>query len=267
MGRIVNGLHIGGRHRPRQTAATHPHLFMTFRHYGVTLPAAPPVVDYFTGVTPLTDILGNDELGDCTAAGACHIVEAVTAAAGAGVVLTREDAVTFYSQSTGYVVGDPSTDQGGDEITVLTSWRDVGCGGHKISGWLSVDPTDPPLIRSILATFGPVLYFGVELPDDYMTLAHGGAGFTWGTGTPDQNNGHCFVGVGANDAGVQIDTWGLVPGTITYAAIAELCSESSGGNLFAVLSPEIISAAKCAAPDGMSWAQLESDFAGLGGTA
>jgi hypothetical protein len=245
---------------------THPHLFKTFAHYGVTLPAAPSVVDYFTGVKALADILGNDELGDCTAAGACHIVEAVTAAAGAGVTLERADAVAFYTQSTGYVVGDPSTDQGGDEITVLTSWRDVGVKGHKISGWLSVDPKNEALIRSVLATFGPVLYFGVELPDSYMDLAQGGAGFTWGTGTPDQNNGHCFVGVGANDSGVQIDTWGLVPDTITYAAVAELCSDANGGNLFAVLSPEVINAAKCTAPDGLAWAALEADFAALGGS-
>jgi hypothetical protein len=223
------------------------------------------VVDYFTGVDALSNILANDRLGDCTAAGACHIVEAVTAASQLDVVLEEGDAIDFYEQSTGYNPADPSTDQGGDEITVLTSWRDKGIGGkHKITGWLSVDEKNVALIRSILAVFGPVLYFGVELVDSYMALAKPG-GFVWDVGMPDPSDGHCIVGVGANDAGVQIDTWGLI-GTFTYAAVAELCSEANGGNLFAVLSPEIISAAKATAPDGMNWTALEAAFVATGGT-
>ena len=46
-----------------------------------------------------------------------------------------------------------------------------------------------------------------------------GDGFTWDADAPDPNNGHCFVGVGYNDEGVQIDR-GVI-GTITWKAIAE----------------------------------------------
>jgi hypothetical protein len=259
-----------GRKRPVQTATTHPHLFKSVRKFMTgPLPTAPSVVDFFTGPkTALTDILGNDTLGDCTAAGACHLEESISFAAGSPVVLSATQAIGFYSLSTGYVVGDASTDQGGDEVTVLTTWQQKGLdgnGAHAIKGWLSVDPTDAALVASCNWLFGG-LYFGIELPDTWTNPFPSADGFVWDVGTPDPNQGHCVVGVGSNSVGIQVDSWGLI-GTITYAAIAQLCAESAGGNLFAVLTPEIITAAQGLAPNGLDWATLLADFDNAGGNA
>lgn len=268
-GRIIHTTHgprhVGGRHRPIETPDTHPHLFRSLKRYCPELPAAPSVVDYFSDAkTVLSDVLANDELGDCTAAGACHLTEAITAAAGAPVVLTREDAIRFYSLSTGYEPGRPDTDQGGNEITVLQKWQKEGLdgkGAHAIAGFAAVDPSDKALVRSALWLFGG-LYFGCELPNSYVSPFPSGDGFLWKKGTPNPQNGHCFAGLGANEAGVQIDSWGLI-GTIRYDAIAELCSQKYYGNLFVVLTHEAIERANELSPSGFDFAQLDQDMKAL----
>ena len=231
---------------------------------GQILPPAPSVVDYFTGVAGLSDILANDRLGDCTSAGALHLTESITHAAGSPVVFTEDDAVRFYSLATGYVRGNPASDQGGDEVQVLETWRLKGLdgnGAHAIAGWVHVDPTNVDLLRSIVWLFGG-LYFGVELPDAWTASPLNG--FLWTPGAPDPNQGHCFVGLGASDAGIQVDSWGLM-GTITYDAIAQLCSDSASGMLYAVLTKESLAAATKLAPDSLDWAQMVADFDTIGG--
>lgn len=258
--------HVGGRRRPKETLESHPHLFRALQGYvKAKLPDPPEVVDYITGAkAALSDILGNDTLGDCTAAGVCHIIEAVTAAAGAPVTLTRADAVKFYSLSTGYVPGEDWTDQGGDEVTVCNVLKAKGIdgkGAHAIKGWLAVDAKDATLIKQCVYVFGNA-YFGAELADAWTQVQ--GDGFVWdvGQGEPDPENGHCFAGLGANDRGVQVDSWGL-EGTITYPAIAKFCSDHAGGNVFILLTDEIINKAKGLCPAGIDWVQLEADFAAV----
>jgi hypothetical protein len=258
-----------GRHRPRQTPATHPKLFKCLDAYltDVALPPAPDTFSYaVVARTQLANILGNDELGDCTSAAACHTEEAISAAAGAPVIITREQAIAFYAQSTGYVPGDPSTDQGGDEITVLTSWKKDGLvsGQHKIVGFISIPAANATLVKQAMYLFEN-LYFGVELPDSYVNPFPSGDGFLWDVGTPNPEQGHAFCGVGANETGILIDTWGYI-GTFTYAAIAELASAKSGGNLFVVLTQEIIDRASGKSPNGFDWATLVADINGLGGS-
>jgi hypothetical protein len=259
-------LHVGGRHRPVATRHTHPHLFKSLRGYvkGAQLPVAPDSFDYTAiAKTALSDILGNDTLGDCTAAGAAHIIDSVTAGAGDAAVMTRDQAVAFYSLSTGYDPNNPASDQGGDEVTVCTTWQQKGYdgqGAHAIAGWACVDDFDPAFVKSCAWLFP--LYFGIELADGWTQIS--GDGFTWDVGAPpDPNDGHCVVGLGGNDQGVLIDTWGFI-GTMTYAAIAQFCAESAGGNLFAILTPEIINAAQGKAPNGFDYASLQADLGLLG---
>src|ERR1700678_4465909 len=103
-------VHLGGRHRPAQTPESHPHLFKGVHEFfgSDPLPTPPDEFSYFTGAACESDILGNNYLGNCTAAGACHAVEAVTNATGDGVTCTEDQAIDFYCLSTGYVRGQPS---------------------------------------------------------------------------------------------------------------------------------------------------------------
>jgi len=258
--------HVGGRKRPTQTRESHPHLFRGL--HALTLPPAPDFDNMVAAQAALSDILGNDLLGDCTAAGAAHIIESATADAGAPVVLSRDQTVGFYSLSTGYNPADPSTDQGGDEITVCQTWRDKGFdgkGAHAIAGWAAFTDAqlaDPAFVKSVAWLFP--LYFGIELATSWTNVSDGG---TWDVGeAPNPNDGHCVVGLAGNSKGIVVDTWGMRV-TITYAAIAQFCASAAGGNLFAILTPELIDKAKGKAPNGFDYAQLLADFEEMGGNA
>ncbi len=253
-----------GRNRPAPRAKR---MLSKYKATGVLLPTAPSVVDYWPGNRALADVLANDRLGDCTSAGALHIVEALTFAAGSPANFTADDAVLFYSLATGYVKGDPSTDQGGDEVQVLNTWKDKGLdgsGAHAIAGWIDVDPSNVAEMRSLMY-MGCLLYFGIELPDSWTASMPSSNGFVWDVGAPDQNQGHCVVGVGATDQGIQVDSWGLI-GTITYPAIAQLCSQAGGGMLYAVLTKESLSKATQMCPAGIDWSCLVAEFDSEGGT-
>jgi hypothetical protein len=255
-----------GRRRPS------PHLRVGHKMAAKYFDAAnmPPVPDAFDFSTlcptPLADVLANDTLGDCTSAGAGHLIDVFTAGGGAPVVITAAEAIAFYSQSTGYDPSNPASDQGGDEVTVLTSWKTLGYdgkGGHPIAGFVQVDPTNAALLRACCFYFGG-LYFGLELPDTYTNPFPSSNGFVWGPGTPDPNQGHCIVGLGADETGIKVDSWGLL-GTFTYDAIAELCSEANGGMVFAVISRDWVNAASQRSPAALDWGTLVADFDADGG--
>jgi hypothetical protein len=55
-------------------------------------------------------------------------------------------------------------------------------------------------------------------------------------------------------------------GTLTYAALAKYAVPSAGGQLFSVITPEIISKAADKAPNGFNFNQLKADFVSMGGT-
>ncbi len=225
-------------------------------------PIAPAAVDY--SVKPaafLAEILGNDTLGDCTAAGAFHIGGTLLANAGAAIPFSQADAIKFYSATTGYMPGDESTDQGGDETDVLNYWQSTGLlpNAHKITGWVAVDGTNEDEVKAALWLFEN-LYFGVELPDAWVNPMPGSSGFVWNVaGNADPENGHCFAGVAYDELGVQIDTWGMI-GTITWPAIAEYCSTALQGELYAVLGPDAIDKATAKAPNGFDTSQLLADL-------
>lgn len=256
-----------GRNRPA------PHLRtghkMAARYFdAANMPPVPDAFDFSAlNATPLADVLANDSLGDCTSAGAGHLIDVLTAGGDEPIAITAAQAIAFYSLSTGYVPGDPSTDQGGDEVTVLTTWRDKGYDGnglHAIAGFVQVDASSAAELKAACFYFGG-LYFGLELPDTYTNPFPSSNGYVWGTGAPDPSQGHCIVGVGADTTGIKVDSWGLL-GTITYAAIAELCSESAGGMVFAIVSKEWVNARSQKSPGALDWAQLVADFDALGGT-
>ncbi|MBB2200680.1 hypothetical protein [Gluconacetobacter tumulisoli] len=164
-------------------------------------------------VDPAPLMLGNDVLGDCTAAGIGNHIRATAALAGYQVAVGTAEAEAFYAASTGYVPGDPATDLGGVEVDVLAH---AARRGYALAGqtlfpvWGSADPDDPDGMRNIMAGMGAA-YLGVRL-----ALADQRDG-VWDTTTPgDQTpgswGGHCLLawaydGTGDADL-VTLLTWG-----------------------------------------------------------
>jgi hypothetical protein len=251
-----------GRKRP---VAKCPRLHL--KNYLVKdVPPPPATVDYSgPAMSALSLVYLNDQLGDCVIAGGYHVVGLTTGNANPGSPWIATDAqiTADYSAIGGYVPGDPNTDQGCDEQTALNYWTQTGfADGTKLVGWMAVDATNMTECMQAMFLFEN-LYFGVELPDAWINPFPSSAGFTWDDGTPDPNNGHCYMGVGYNAAGVQIDTWGLI-GTMTWKAIAHLCSQGVG-ELYVMLTPDMLAKGQAKAPNGMAWADLLADFQAMGG--
>ena len=230
------------------------------------LPTPPPSCSYVPRATgPLSQVYLNDRLRDCVIACMARLVGLFTGNAGAPPVqFTPAQIIALYSAIGGYVSGDESTDNGCDEQSALAYWQATGAppGANKIAAWVAVDGTKPAEYRAAMWLFEN-LVFGVELPDDWISPFPSAPGFVWDVaGDPDPDNGHCFCGVGYTESGVLIDTWGMV-GTVTDAAILKYAAAPGGGELYTVLSPEIIARATAKAPNGYDWEQLQADFAAL----
>jgi hypothetical protein len=229
-------------------------------------PPPPPSVNYTVkAATCLSQVYANDELGDCTAAGAFHIGGTFLANAEENVAFTKLDVIAFYSASCGYVPGDESTDQGGDEQTVLNYWKKAGLVGglHKITAWSGVDGLNVTEVKAAIWLF-EACYFGIELPDAWINPMPSAPGFIWDVeGNADPENGHAFCGLGYTAQGVIIDTWGML-GIITWAAIAKYATAGLAGELYTVLGADAIIKATAKAPNGFDVSQLTSDFGSFG---
>ena len=204
----------------------------------------------------LANIYCNDTLGDCVIAGAAHVRGVTSGNSGKLVMFTPEQIVAQYSAIGGYNPAAPNTDQGCDEQTALNYWETTGFpDGVKLVNAVAVDATNEVEVRLALYLFEN-LYFGVGLPDAWVNPFPSGPGFVWDvSGDSDPNNGHCFVAVDLLPSGVVIDTWGML-GTLTEPAIAAYAVPAAGGQLFALLSPDTVSAISGKSPAGYDTATL-----------
>lgn len=170
--------------------------------------AIPDVVDYTANRTLSVPMDLNDQLGDCTAAAAAHLETAWSYfGRGIPVVPTSDQVTAFYSGSTGYVPGRPSTDQGGDIETVLRYWQATGLAGHKVASWFAVDPTDADEIRAALYLFGP-LYIGFNVPKSALDAFDTGKVWDVVTRSPIEG-GHCVtVNKAVKGGNYTFATWG-----------------------------------------------------------
>lgn len=176
-------------------------------------PPAPPKCDWTGGKTAF-GVMGNDRLGDCTAAGVGHLFQIWTANAyGKQWTPTDEQVIEFYSESTGYDPKDPSTDQGGVETDVLATLQKDGFFGHHLVGHAEVDRSNIGAVKQAIYLAGGV-YLGVALPKRIQTQ-----GNTWRVpalswldpqSKPGSLGGHCVIAVGYDDASklIKCISWG-----------------------------------------------------------
>jgi len=252
---------LGGRKR---SDPARPHLKLSKYLKAAALPAAPATCDYTAKAAALRQMYMNDQLGDCVIAGGYHVVGQETGNAGDSFVATNDQVVADYSAIAGYVPGNPSTDNGTNLTTAMDYWTKTGfADGTKLIAYLAVDASNKEEVMQAMYLFEN-LFFGIELPDAWISPFPSADGFTWDVSTPDPNNGHCVMGVGYDANGVKIDTWALF-GTITWAAVAELCVANGGGELWVMLTPDQLAKGAIVTPNGVAWDDLIADFNAMGG--
>jgi hypothetical protein len=235
------------------------------------LPPPPPTVDWSpNAAAALAQMYNNDVWGDCVIAGLMHLIGVWTGnATGKPFIASLAQVTAAYSAIGGFDPNNPqATDNGCDEATALQYAASTGIGdGVKFVGSIAIDATNKTEVMQTLNLFEGGVMFGMALPDAWVQSLPSASGFVWDVaGDPDQGNGHCVIGVGYTEQGVIISTWGML-GTITWAAVAKYAVGTAGGELWAALSPDQIAAGQAKAPNGIAWADLQSDLAAIAGQA
>lgn len=113
-------------------------------------------------------MLANDQIGDCAIAMIAHFFMLCAAETGAKIDVTDESVVKLYSDVTGYVPGDESTDEGTvvrDLLKYLreTGYTDAAGKVHRIEAFVRVDHTSLEQLQEACWLFGGVL-MGFDLP-------------------------------------------------------------------------------------------------------
>lgn len=191
------------------------------------LPPAPVSVDWTKGITNWGMML-NDQLGDCTIAGAAHAIQVWSANLGTELTVSDADVEKAYELWDGYDPANPeATDQGGVELDVLNKWRQNTLAGHGLLGYADPDVSDLEEVRMAISLFGGV-YIGLNLPltaqdqdmwdvdtngQDQLKRAPG----SWG--------GHCVFVCGYDAASFTCLTWGA-PKKMTVRFWVAYCDEA-----------------------------------------
>lgn len=246
-----------GRTRPTQP---HKRVSMRMLKSAGVLPEVdvPDTTNYGEkGADSLKLVYKNDAWGCCVVSGGFHHRGVTSGNAGEIALFTDEQVQQDYSAISGFdpaqtdEFGNNPTDQGCDENTALAYWQTNGfADGVKLVNAVAVDAASADECRLALFLFES-LFFGVELPDAWVNPFPGEDGFTWDVaGDPIPENGHCFLAYDiAGPDSFKIGTWGMT-GNITQAAVSKYAAPSAGGQLFALLSPDIISRVTEKSPAG-----------------
>jgi hypothetical protein len=235
-----------------------------------TLPPSPASVDYSApAMSVISNIEGNDSVGDCVLAEEAHFVGVMTGNTGRLFSYTPALTLAAYSAITGYNPSDPSTDQGTDPTVAMNYFvKNAYADGTKLAGWAMVDASNKTLVTFAISALGN-LKLWVGLPDAWINPFPSKNGFVWDVAPPNANNGHCIGScaynstqitiVGTNAQGVQVMTWGLI-GTITWAAFAALFVQSAGGGAAVRITPDWLAKGATKTPSGFAYADLISDL-------
>lgn len=223
------------------------------RYLTPSLPAAPVARDWTMGIQQWGAML-NDRLGDCTIAGCAHAVQVWSANLGREITVPDAVVLGAYEAWDGYEPNDPSTDQGGVELDVLTRWRAEGFGGHKLLGFAGVRAADVDEARTAIHLFGGC-YIGLALPLTAQRQPVWDVATLEGDGDPGSWGGHCVYVAAYDPQGFTCITWGQLK-RMTVSFWESYCDEA-----YALLGADWLGAQ--GSPGGFDLAALKADLAQL----
>jgi hypothetical protein len=214
------------------------------------LPTPPVSVDWTKG-TQSWGMMLNDQLGDCTIAGAAHAIQVWTQANESMVTLPDSVIESFYETWDGYRPNDPDSDQGGIELNVLKQWRNGGMDGHKLDAFADADVQDINEVKLAIYLFGG-LYIGFDVPNNMDETP----GAIWDiAGAGPISGGHCVHVAGYDTNYVYVISWGSVY-KMTWAFWLKYVDEAH-----TLLSFDWIK--NSVSPNGFAQAVLEQDLSAI----
>jgi hypothetical protein len=217
----------------RQPRSYNPRIpFMSALIRKATPMVLPPSVDYAGKMPDSLGMMLNDQLGDCTCAAYYHAIQ-VWSFNASGVLVTEpdQDVLDLYEGACGYVPNNPSTDQGGNEQTVLTYLMNQGAPTgmqaqtrHKLRAFVEVDVRNLDDVKRSIYECG-VTYIGFNVPASIMPQG-GTPPSVWDVGGDSTIiGGHAIVLTGYNDQGFNLISWGMKY-IMTYAFFSQFTDES-----------------------------------------
>lgn len=217
---------------------------------------APASADWISGVKRWPMAL-NDNLGDCTAAGAAHVAQQVTwYGQDRDAPVADTDTLAFYEAISGYRPGDPGSDVGATLQDALNRWRSAGIGGNRIAAFAQVKAADLDTIRFCIATFGAV-YCGMWMPQSAMDQFD--AGRPWTKVRRSANlGGHCVPVMAYGPYGFTCVTYGRAQLMDTDFFLAQI------DEVWVPISAPWVRP-NGASPSGLNTAALNADFTQLTG--
>jgi hypothetical protein len=226
--------------------------------YLAAVPSPPSKVYYEYKVQGDWQMDGNDTVGDCTCACIAHMIMLATVHTGTMVVPTPEEVLAVYSAVTGYVPGDPSTDNGANIADVLNYWQNTGMtvGGvvHKIVAWAEIDASNLTEVEQALWLFGGV-DLGIEVFQSMMDQTN--AGQPWDNPTGNDLGGHSVPIFGYGSDGCTCVTWGALQ-QMGWPCFQQICSQA-----FVVITQDWINQLTGKDYSGFDLAQLQADLSYL----
>ena len=170
------------------------------------LPAPPQAVDWTKGITSFGEML-NSDLGDCTCAGLGHAVQIWSANTSKEITVPDSAILSAYESWCGYNPSDPSTDQGGVELDVLTDFRRDGLSGHKLLAFADPNVSNLDEVRTAINLFGGI-YIGMNVPNFIMDAVPQ----VWDTVADDKgiDGGHAVFVTGYDGTTFTFISWGEV---------------------------------------------------------
>lgn len=216
------------------------------------LPTPPAALTYANRVHPW-GMYANDKVGDCTLAGAAHLIMAWAALEGRHIVPSVKAITTLYKHLS-------PNDEGLVLLDVLSLWRHTGIAKHQIHAYTKLDRHDlRQQVKLSIMLFGGV-YAGLMLPES----AQDQVGKLWevpatgaahGAGRKGSWGGHCIVYEGYDDEGVDVITWGTKQ-RATWEFV-----ETYGDEEYGILTQDWASVSK---PSGINFSALQNQLAQLG---
>jgi hypothetical protein len=150
---------------------------------------------------------------------------------------TPDNAISDYSAVTGYIPGQPDTDQGTDVRTALLYRQSTGLidslsARHKIGAFLALEPGNVDHLLEALYLFGAV-GIGIEVPESAEQQFNAGQPWSVAHGKQQILGGH-YVPIVANRSNLAVVTWGRLQ-QMTLQFYKKYCDEA-----WAILSPEML---------------------------
>jgi hypothetical protein len=225
---------------------------------GAALPPLPAVFGHEDRIASWP-MLANDRYADCVWAGAAHETMLLVAEGGATVAFTAAAVLADYAAATGFVAGDPATDNGTDMQAAASYRRNTGIVDahgmrHQIAAYLALEPGNVTHLYLAAFLFGAV---GIGLALPASALDQSTQSRTWEVvgGSPPVG-GHYVPLIGRRADGLLVTvSWGALQ-PMTEEFFAAFCDEA-----VAYVSTECLINKK--SPEGFDYAALISDLNAL----